>query len=378
MARSVTYGQLAELWSGEIALLIATEGESHPPGTAALLLDGSEHRVQLNGSREAGSRIDRAELLDVVVDCPLCGERQAQVRFSVIQFFWQIPVVECGRCGLLYKKEVPRPPLLGCLYSDGYVHCRVDPPSEDELRALVPRVRRLGHPPGRHLDYGCGTGAFVAAASGAGWDSYGCDPYLPAIPETHPVCRRLCRAGPASLDDFGQFQAISIWAAVEHMTAPLAAFRALARCLETGGRLVFNCPNGASVVALRDGSRWAMALLLEHHIFMTPRSIQWLAGDTGLGVARIRKCGSPYPFGRSSASATAQGLRPAVLGGERASIRLRDPLQARETPARMGLAMVTSAVAAVGMSDRCSVWLRPVIEWLGIGDHIEATLVRHS
>lgn len=363
--------------TGVPALLLSRPG---PGGTARVrLLDGTERTGRCTGPPASPGADPRAALLTPVEACPLCGAAPGPAVFEVTQLFWRVEVAACPRCGHRYKREVPSAALLSRLYSVGYVHFDVTPSAPEALDLLRPRVQTLGRlaAGARHLDYGCGAGAFVAAATRAGWDSVGCDPYLPAIPPDHPLAGRLHRAEPDALEPLGTFDVVTVWAAVEHMPAPARTLRALAGRLRPGGRLVFNSPNGASLVARRRGAAWNMALLLEHLSFFTPRSVAWLATELGLTAQRVRRSGAPYPFGQATPGLEAQGLRPGVLPVAPAVLELEPSPQA--APPRPGAAgALLRAAGRLGRDPRAMRALRPLLHLVGIGDHLEVVLTRRA
>jgi len=327
-------------------------------------LDDLTHQVDL----------ERSDLIRTVTSCPLCGSHPGNARFQVRQFFWNVSVLSCRGCGHVYKQEIPLDSVLAKLYSPDYTHFDIMPPTPEQITLLRPRVRRLGPVVGgaRHLDFGCGTGGFVAAALLAGWDSVGCDPFLPAIPDGHPLKNRLHAAHSAGLSQFGEFDVISIWAAVEHMPQAGETLRHLTERLAPGGKLVFNSPNGDSIVARCEGPNWAMANLLEHHSFFTPRSVNWLARELRMEVVGMRRSGVPYPFGRTSQGQASQGLNPSALG-------LNADLSPEKlaTPA-VGPRKMRPPICLASLSGSAHVrdLLRPIVSALRIGDHLDVVLRR--
>jgi len=226
----------------------------------------------------------------------------------------------------------------------------------------------------------------VQAAIHFGWDSYGADPYLPDTTVPDVPKDRLFRYNAAAPDAdiarrVGRFDCISMWAVLEHLTAPDATFRGILTLLKPGGSLVFNAPNPISIVARRDGGRWQLALLLEHLLFWSPGTVAQMAARYGMKVRRISVCGSPYPFGRDAPCQSSQGLR-------RLPFRCLDIESLREAAGARSKIVTT----AVGNASRqlarhtlrrfvvgnFSSWraaiLRQMIGILRIGDHIEVVL----
>lgn len=319
---------------------------------------------------DLSAAFSRKDALRPVEVCPLCHESKSNAApaFQVPQLFWLVDVLVCSRCGLVFKQERLCDAWLARLYGSTYQHFRSVPDPVHASLELRDRVRRIGRPRGRHLDYGCGSGSFVMAALNAGWDSIGCDPFLPVIDRSHPLADRLHRVGAGDVHTLGTFDQITMWATVEHLSDLLPTFTSLRAVLRPGGRLLFNSPNGNSLAARRGGARWQLALLAEHLVFFTPRCVHWLASEMGMCVVGFRFCGNPYPFGLTEPSAVSQGIPPDLVPASVVRLHLNQGERqiASVRPAR-GIA---SRLARSGISSA----IRPLIHWTRIGDHLEVQL----
>jgi SAM-dependent methyltransferase len=356
---------------------------SEPPNTASTQANG-DVRTRVGSARGAAAMEDlltastRDQRLAVVRDCPLCGEstERADVAFVVRQLSWDVDVMMCRICGLLFKSEFPTQELLASIYGPAHVHFADTSSYCQSRQKPSDRTRRLGVPRGRHLDYGCGAGAGVWDAQSAGWDSYGCDPFLPSIPPGHPLNGRLFRMDARDPDlaaTLGLFDCITLWAVVEHLPCLRQTFEGLSRLLNPGANLIFNSPNGASLIARRAGRRWNMATLLEHVLFMTPRSVTWLAGHLGLQVERVRYCGVPYPMSMCPPGVDGQGLCPTANQSLPPMPANREP---RSSPcaATSTRSLVATTAAYFRQPDGggyLGQLARGLLDLLRIGDHIE-------
>jgi 2-polyprenyl-3-methyl-5-hydroxy-6-metoxy-1,4-benzoquinol methylase len=248
--------------------------------------------------------------------CAVCGASadDSSPVFAVQQLFWQVSVHRCHQCGLVYKSWRPREVVLQAIYRGDYSNFHPVSDGTDQAAELTPRVERLGTPRGRHLDIGCGDGAFVAVARGKGFDSHGIDPFLPDVPaHLAPFMRKGDILDETFRHQLGTFDLISLWAVWEHLPNPMATMTAAVEVLNPGGRLVLNCPHGRSLHATRRGSSWRMATLLEHLTFLTVPTCRYIAARLALDVSRVRYCGSPYPFATNARGATGQGLTNSAL-----------------------------------------------------------------
>lgn len=110
----------------------------------------------------------------------------------------------------------------------------------------------LGQNPGRVLEVGCGTGAYVAELRRRGYDAHGVD----FSPQMCEVAKAACRAVGAgeegliacadcedSLGFAGQFRSIALVDSWESLPHPDKVIRNVFAALEPGGRLILLTPN---------------------------------------------------------------------------------------------------------------------------------------
>lgn len=316
------------------------------------------------------------DLLITRTNCPLCKSpsQMASKIFSALQLDAHVNVLKCDICGLLYKEQIPSDKLMNLIYSNNYVHYTTEPEKSPQQSA---RIKRLGSPNGRLLDYGCGSGAFVLDAIAAGWDAYGCDPFLPeTIQGKNP--KGLFHKLDASKDEIlslGKFDTISMWAVAEHLNNTPEVFKNLSKMLNPGGTLIFNSPWGDSPISRRQGSNWAMSALVEHLQFHTKKSIAYISHTNSIKSTTIRYCGSPYPFGKTNP--LNQGVPEYLLKMSTSNfpnqINSRDSGGGIENLKRYLLKHIdtTNGQSIAG-------WLiRLVIHALRIGDHIEVRLTKN-
>lgn len=315
--------------------------------------------------------------------CPLCGRKASESKrlFSIRQFFWNVEVVECRHCGMTYKDPIPQDWLLRQIYGPSYSHF-VPCATESVTGLFRSRVRRLGKPNGRHLDYGCGVGLFVESALNQDWNSFGADPYLPDDGIPSGLIHRLYKADArdsSAISALGKFDCVTMWAVVEHLTSFYDTLAGIVGLLNPGGTIIFNSPNAHSFIARWSGSSWRMATLIEHLQFCTPSAADWLARAFDLKVRNLRIGGSPFPLGRSEGGFSGQGINAlpfatwtldegskATLGGS-----CRRPSRLA-TAGQAGCNLLRDTATA---SDWSAEALRRLTHLARTGDHIEVTLV---
>lgn len=308
--------------------------------------------------------------------CPLCKTPSdtATKIFNVVQIDTSVKVLKCSTCGLLYKEQIPSNNLMNLIYSTDYVHYVTE---QQKFPQKSPRIKRLGKPKGRLLDYGCGSGAFVLDAKDAGWDAYGCDPFLPEeiLTKHHLGLFHKLDASKDEIFSLGKFDTICMWAVVEHLNYTPEVFKNLSRMLNTGGTLIFNSPWGGSVISKKQGSNWAMSILVEHLQFHTQKSIEYISKINNLKISSIRYCGSPYPFGKSSP--LNQGVPDALLNTIPENLA-NQALQLDSNQNFDGLKRYLLKYIDSSNSQSILGWLaRSAIHLLRIGDHIEIRLTKN-
>jgi len=112
-----------------------------------------------------------------------------------------------------------------------------------EYRVALDHLSR----PGRLLEVGCGSGAFLTIAAQQGWDATGLEINPASLAKPDPGTRILplsvedfAREKPASMDATCAFQVL------EHLPDPRKFLRACVDATRVGGTLLFGTPNAAS------------------------------------------------------------------------------------------------------------------------------------
>lgn len=345
----------------------------------------ARHRIAWDPAFLSMAQLSMDQFFEPVDCCPLCQKTTAhsRVRFQANQLFWDIPVVECLNCGLLYKSYSPTVFLHERIYSREYSHFNTSDDADTAIRILESRVSRLGCPRGRHLDYGCGAGYFVEAALAAGWDSFGCDPFLPDRLLRPPKNERFFKIDATqgdALAGLGTFDCISLWAVLEHMPNLGRALGTLAGMLRPGGTMVFNSPNGRSLVARKAGRSWILSTLVEHVAFMSPQSVRWFAHEHDLVIKKLRISGSPYPFSKGGRGLLEQGLHESLFQCVVLPAVPEVPAEPVPVNRRSLISPLVHDLSSLALNRGEQGWLatllRSVIHLTRIGDHIDVRLVK--
>jgi 2-polyprenyl-3-methyl-5-hydroxy-6-metoxy-1,4-benzoquinol methylase len=239
---------------------------------------------------------------------------------------------ECQRCGFLFTNPRPDAASIGRYYeSAAYVSHNAG------ARGLVNQVYRVARfftvrykvrlitrlnsgRPGQLLDYGCGTGHFLAQAQRRGWAVTGLEP--------NPQARAAAEARvgqpiaePAALADLpaASYDVVTLWHVLEHVHALNDTLTQLLRVLRPGGKLLVAVPNAASYDARHYGPGWAAYDVPRHLYHFTPATMRRLLARHGLRIARQL----PLRLDAYYVSLLSEGLRPTHQAqGRLATLRL--------------------------------------------------------
>jgi SAM-dependent methyltransferase len=230
-----------------------------------------------------------------VPDCIVCGSGQrhphlrAPNRFNVGEVF---PLVQCSQCGFVYLSPRPSQESIGSHYEDEGYH-----PHQAEAAGVVDRIYRISrdwnlrykrwmveshHRKGALLDFGCGTGEFLAEMRANGWQVTGVEPAAQA----RAVAEGLGVRASADLEGCdGPYDVITLWHVLEHVHEAAGQFRRLCELLTPGGILVMALPNIGSVDSRAYGANW-VALDAPRHLFhFRPQDVRRFAVARGLTPA---------------------------------------------------------------------------------------------
>jgi 2-polyprenyl-3-methyl-5-hydroxy-6-metoxy-1,4-benzoquinol methylase len=202
-------------------------------------------------------------------------------------------IERCVICGLL-RTRGPAHWNPDSLYTDQSISLAASHAKTTELgkRAVysIDELTFLGSQRGRLLDVGCSSGYFLSRARDAGWDVEGTE----LDPKAAAIARQAFNL-PVHSGDIrdlsfadSQFDAITLWGVLEHLTAPQVYLRHLSRLLKPQGVIVVGVPNSGSLNALvsqLSRHSWDMFLEPGHLHHFTLATLSRLGRSAGLVVA---------------------------------------------------------------------------------------------
>lgn len=214
-------------------------------------------------------------------------------------------LVECNRCGLVYRNPIERAFELDSIYADAT-------PSREFLQALhdtqLPayraQARRLLEVLGRRgsgLEVGSYVGGFLSAAREVGLQFEGVDINSEVNAFTRSLGFTVHDGDLESLVRHGDVDSVAIWNTFDQLPDPRATAHAAWRLLRPGGVFVVRVPNGELYAALRRGmtrpvtgglARLALAhnnlLTFPYRYGFTTRSLTRLLERVGFSVERVQ------------------------------------------------------------------------------------------
>ncbi len=257
---------------------------------------------------------EQSDLADASIDweetpCPLCGERDEELRFEAADptatesgAGRRFLVVRCRHCGLSYTNPRPDPGSIGQFYPPDYQpHRRPAKISQANPRGRW-RERILGRPcrerrgllpwdgVGRLLDFGCGGGSFLKRMADQGWDVTGLDANVGAVQSVQEELGLNAVAGTLPHGDLriGSFEIVTLWHSIEHVHEPLEILREAYRLLVPGGKVILACPNIESWGFRRYGVDWFGLDLPRHLTHFTADTLTGMLQTAGFQVESLR------------------------------------------------------------------------------------------
>jgi SAM-dependent methyltransferase len=200
------------------------------------------------------------------------------------------PLVRCRVCGLQFVS----PRVVASAILDGYAE-GADPEYVSQMGArlrtfarTLTHIEGLAGGRGRLLDVGTAAGAFLKAASDAGWDATGIEPNRWLAEwgrQQYGVCIHV-----GSIDDVrlaGSFDVVTLWDVIEHTPDPMHVLARINGLLRPDGLLIVNYPDIGSWIARALRRRWPF--LSSVHLYYFTRDTMRAALDrSGFDTIEMR------------------------------------------------------------------------------------------
>jgi SAM-dependent methyltransferase len=235
-----------------------------------------------------------------VIGCSLCAERRVRALFHVRpgrSARRRYHVVQCVRCGLLYRHPGIRPDRLGELYGSGRYSTFLKGHYAARRRRRYRLVMNAFDPlfargDGRRLlDFGSGTGLFLELAHRRGFDGYGVDLARDAVEyaRTRPGGANSFHGSPRDVPAIaaGGFHVITLWSVLAHLATPVEDLTLLRELLTDDGALLVLTVNANSLELKARRARWG-GFTPNHLRFFAPSTLCRLLELAGFGAVVFR------------------------------------------------------------------------------------------
>jgi 2-polyprenyl-3-methyl-5-hydroxy-6-metoxy-1,4-benzoquinol methylase len=223
-------------------------------------------------------------------NCPVCNKTEFRNKLVVEDYtvsHESFAIAQCAACSFQFTNPRPSAAEIGKYYeSDAYVsHNSAAAGIINQvyrtarfftMRRKVALLNKRAPRRGKLLDYGCGTGHFLAAAKAGGWQVAGLEPNARARQE---ASRRVGQPiGQESLTSFeaGSFDAITLWHVLEHVHTLNETLTQLISLLKPDGVLLIAVPNVESLDAQHYRELWAAYDVPRHLYHFAPKTMTQL------------------------------------------------------------------------------------------------------
>jgi 2-polyprenyl-3-methyl-5-hydroxy-6-metoxy-1,4-benzoquinol methylase len=233
-----------------------------------------------------------------LLDCQPDDELVLVGRDRIHNLPGEFHVVRCRTCGLMRTNPRPTLETIGFYYPAEYGPYRSTRVQPTESPPLWKRMVIQGFPlnterlpslkPGRMLEVGCASGAFLHSMARRGWEVEGLEA-SPSAAEAaqalgYPVHTGSLEYAPEPADSYNL---VVGWMVLEHLHDPVTALRKLHRWTQTDGWLVLSVPNAGSLEFCIFKDAW-YALHLPNHLYhYTPQTLKAVLAAGGWQTKRI-------------------------------------------------------------------------------------------
>ncbi|NOU46403.1 MAG: methyltransferase domain-containing protein [Bacteroidales bacterium] len=240
----------------------------------------------------------------LLTECPWCGSVDIKQGKTIIDFFLtkeKFALGSCDKCGLVFTNPRPKSDNLSRYYeSDKYyshtsnqagiipfIYRRI---KEINLKTKFKQVT-IGLTGGKVLDIGCGTGDFLAVCQRAGFEVSGIEPNpMAAEFAAAKIHRRIFDPSQSNELLDSEFDLITMWHVLEHVSDLKVQILELYRLTKSGGKVVIALPNYLSFDAMHYDENWAAWDVPRHLYHFSKQVIDGMMKENGF------ESGKCYPM----------------------------------------------------------------------------------
>lgn len=234
--------------------------------------------------------------------CPPADETILVGRDRLHNLPGEFTVVKCRICGLMRTDPRPTAETIGYYYPDNYgPHIGTRVPHRRVEYSLMPLWKRLLKrifqfntqcltplPPGRMLEIGCASGAFLHRMACQGWEVEGVEPSEDAANSARSLGYSVYTGRIENAPDPNHFYDLVVgWMVLEHIHDPLLVLKKLHSWVKPSGWLAISVPNVAALEFHLFKDAWYALHLPAHLYHYTPRTLEMILTHAGWRVERV-------------------------------------------------------------------------------------------
>lgn len=308
------------------------------------------------------------------VSCRSCGAPDEQVILLAKDTLYGAEgiyrVVRCTRCGLMRTNPRPRLGVMSQFYPSTYgphkIRVSSAPAVHSGSRKLalleyirhafgvrscaIPTIR-----PGKALEIGCSSGAFLARLRDLGWDVHGVEPSIEAARHAVSLGLPVSVGQLESLSDLGgEYDLIVGWMVLEHLHDPVLCLTKLRALSKRDGYLAISIPDAGSADFSLFRKHWYALQVPTHLHHFERRTLSQVLLQAGWRVERVMSQRTVANWiGSLGIALESYGFKR--IG--QACLRL---LESERLTARITILGLGYVFAIFGQTGRITVWARPV------------------
>jgi len=240
------------------------------------------------------------------VSCPLGCSKSDEVvltgRDLLHDLPGEFPVVKCNTCGLMRTTPRPTPETIGFYYPDDYgpylgTQVRQAGPTSNLRKLLVSQLKRVINfntqclpslVPGRMLEVGCASGAFLHHMACQGWQVEGIEFSEKAAKAAAQLGYRVHTGSLETAPPPDEsFDLVVGWMVLEHLHDPIGGLKRLREWAKPGAWLVLSIPNAKSLEFRFFKEKWYALQVPTHLHHFTPETIRQALQTSGWTLEKI-------------------------------------------------------------------------------------------
>lgn len=202
--------------------------------------------------------------------CPICGKTEFK-NFIVVTdnavSKESFVIVECENCSFKFTNPRPDTQSIGQYYESeeyishsntkaGIINRAYHVVRSITTKQKVELINRCAPAKGSIMDYGCGTGVFLAACKKDGWEVRGIEPNTKAREAASAETGEIIAEGLQDVQG-EKFEVITLWHVLEHIHNLNETMSQLLESLQEDGTLIIAVPNADSHDAKEYKENWA-------------------------------------------------------------------------------------------------------------------------